>query len=551
MSIIVPTIVIAIVAFQFYFFRKNLARMNEYGNIFEKETSWGLRLDGTSNYVTGITGEGNPTFFSIKKSINKYLSNNAGAVIDFQLLKDAVDRHCEAVESDVHTLTPIPLYCGLAGTMAGVIVGLYSLLATGSITDLLSSGSSNFSTAAVGVNDLLEGVAWAMVASIFGIILTTFASIKFKSQKVKGEAGKNAFLAWLQAELLPKLPTDISQALKDLVGNLNTFNSAFAYNTDKLQLTLNKVNASYQTQAEIINTIHEMDVMKMAKANVNVLHELQNCTVKLEQFNEYLDSIEGYTDAIHKFETLFEKESRRLQVLEEIRNYFTRYKGEISKYVGDADAQLGKALNELTTNASSNVNELNKVLTEQAGSFKAIIKEQGETFEGMNRGMVAQFNKQLEKIPMLEKRLSAISEIPSRLDLMIEKIDKSNAEMLRGVAQAMSKTAQDFAAAVEKGRKAEVKNIGGISLPQWMTWTFVISAIVIAVSCMGSAIYNFTYAGNSEKAAVEFSTEKAIVSDTIFNDTTALDTANKQSFTPTHVPIKKSSSHNRRKKHAK
>ena len=170
MSVVVPIIVVIIILAQIYFFRKNIERMNEYKGIFEKKESWGIKHDLETGFVSGIRGEGNAVFESIKDSINKYLGNNSGSVIDFQLLKDAVDRHCDSVENDVNTLTPIPLYCGLAGTMAGVIVGLTSLLYTGSITALLSSGSSNFEAAANGVNDLLSGVAWAMLASICGII---------------------------------------------------------------------------------------------------------------------------------------------------------------------------------------------------------------------------------------------------------------------------------------------------------------------------------------------------------------------------------------------
>ena len=146
-SMVVPIIVLLIVALQIFFFVKNVFRMKEYKDIFENETSWGIDHNQETGFVSGISGEGNEVFSSIQYSINKYLENNSGSVIDFQLLKDAVDRHCDVVENDVNTLTPVPLYCGLAGTMAGVIIGLYSLLSTGSITALLSSGSTTFDSA--------------------------------------------------------------------------------------------------------------------------------------------------------------------------------------------------------------------------------------------------------------------------------------------------------------------------------------------------------------------------------------------------------------------
>lgn len=173
MSNLVLIIIVAIIALQIFFFMKNVFRMQEYKQIFAEESSWGIAHNSETKFVSGIYGRGNKIFESIKDSINKYLENNSGSVIDFSLLKDAVDRHCDSIENDINTLTPTPLYCGLAGTMAGVIVGLGSLITTGSITDLLSSGSGNFGAAADGVNDLLSGVAWAMLASIMGILLTT------------------------------------------------------------------------------------------------------------------------------------------------------------------------------------------------------------------------------------------------------------------------------------------------------------------------------------------------------------------------------------------
>ena len=194
--------------------------------------------------MDGIYGDGNKIFIGIITSINKYLGNNSGSVIDFGLLKDAVDRHCDSVENDIATQTPIPLYWGLAGTMAGVIMGLWDLLQSNAIMTLMSSGGGvidNASqSAASGINSLLSGVAWAMLASICGILLTTVNSLLFKRCKLNEEDGKNSFFAWMQSELLPELPSDTSEALNNLVRNLNKFNNTFAQNTSNLGNTLNR-----------------------------------------------------------------------------------------------------------------------------------------------------------------------------------------------------------------------------------------------------------------------------------------------------------------------
>lgn len=492
MSLLVPLIVATIIVLQIFFFVKNVLRMREYKKIFAEEKSWGIAHNPETNFVSGIYGRGNKVFESIKDSINKYLENNSGSVIDFSLLKDAVDRHCDSVENDINTLTPTPLYCGLAGTMAGVIVGLFSLLTTGSITALLSSGSGNFGTAAEGVNDLLAGVAWAMFASIIGISLTTIASLLFKRYKLQGESGKNTFLAWLQAKLLPELPSDTSDALNRLVKNLNKFNSTFAENTSSLRGALREVNESYRIQGDIIKAVHDMDVMKMAKANVRVLEELKECTDKLEQFNEYLDDIHGYTDAIHTFTTQFEHEANRLHVLEEIQQYFMRHKAEIAKDSADVDVALRDALRTLKETASQNTGELNSTLVQQAEEFKRIIADEKDSFERLNRELRTQFSAELTQIPMLQKQLAEIAGIPAKLDKLIERMERSNSTLASQVSGTMTRTAKELTTVSSKGESSPYAIPQ--MMPNWMKWTIVISVIMIALACISNTVYNICFA---------------------------------------------------------
>ena len=188
MHAIVPIIIILIIVVQLFFFVKNFLRMRQFSNIFTDTASWRLRRNEETSLVDGVYGNGNGIFTAIISSINKYLEKNSGSVIDFGLLKDAVDRHCDSVENDIAVQTPIPLYWGLAGTMAGVIMGLWDLLQSNAIMTLMSSSGGVINNAsqnaASGINSLLSGVAWAMLASICGILLTTANSLLFKKCKL-------------------------------------------------------------------------------------------------------------------------------------------------------------------------------------------------------------------------------------------------------------------------------------------------------------------------------------------------------------------------------
>lgn len=495
MHALVRVIIIAIICIQIFFFVKNLLRMNQFSKIFSEESSWRLRRNEQTNLVDGVYGAGNTIFESIKNSINKYLGNNSGSVIDFGLLKDAVDRHCDSVENDIATQTPIPLYWGLAGTMAGVIIGLTDLLKSDAILTLMGSSGGVINVAsknaATGINALLSGVAWAMLASIIGILLTTANSLLFKRCKLKEESGKNSFLAWMQSELLPELPSDTSQALNNLVKNLNKFNNTFRENTSNLGDALNAVNQSYAIQADIIKAVHDMDVMKMAKANVRVLQELKECTDKLEAFNEYLNDIEGYTTAIHRFESQFGEQADRLHILEEIRDFFRRHKSEIAKTTADADRTLQESLENIKESTSENVNEMQKRFVEQSEHFKKILEDEKEAFERFMTQLNAQFSAQMSHMPQLAKQLEEISSIPVRLDKLIDKMEKSNAKLASDISFALKQSMQtNKVTAHIRGEEGTIIATGE-SMPSWMKWTVISALVIIAVACIFNVVVYF------------------------------------------------------------
>ena len=490
---LVEIIILSVILIQIIFFIQNRARMCEFRNIFKENQSWTLLYDTETNFVNGISGKGNKVFDAIVHSINKYLGSSSGSVIDYGVLKDAIDRHCDTVENDISVQTPIPLYCGLAGTMAGVIIGLWDLLDSQAILTLMGSGTANINnaseSAANGINDLLLGVAWAMAASICGIVLTTLNSVLFKRCKLEEESGKNSFLAWMQSKLLPELPSDTSEALSKLVKNLNKFNNTFANNTDNLGKALAQVNESYAIQAEVIKAVHDMDVMKMAKVNISVLRELKECTDKLEDFNLNLSEIKGYTDSINKFESLFNSEAKRLHILEEIRDYFNRHKGEIAKATGDADVALRDSLKAIKESTSTNMVELNAKFVEQSENFKDIIKEEQATFERISKEIATQFETQLGRLPLLNQQLEEIATIPKQLDILVEKIEESNKILSEKVTETMQHTiSQIQPKIIEKKEDKSESPIVIQSMPNWMRISGWCALVIIALACITNII---------------------------------------------------------------
>lgn len=503
--LLVGFIVAIVIFFQVLSFWKNLKRMGTFSRIFEKSSSWGIQTSNYGQMVAGIKGEGNSVFYQIKDSINDYLGNSQGSVIDYNILKDSVDRNCESVEDEINAQMPVPLYCGLAGTMAGVIVGLFSLLFEDSISNLMVSGGKSVQAASVamngaanGINDLLAGVAMAMIASILGIILTTTNSILFKQFKRQEEVGKNKFLSWMQSILLPKLPNDISDAFSRLVANLNKFNGTFKENTQGLGRTLSKINEAYSIQANIVESIQKMDVAKMATANVKVLKALNESTEKLEQFNYYLNSIKGYTTEIESFRKQLNSEDDMVYLLIEMRgtlqgikDFFKEELGEIDsrkaaigKSIDNVDTYITDALDKLNKSSVSSVDGLKTQIDHQADELEKFLEQEKQMLQDMSQEVRIEFEKQISQVPNISKRLEDITKLPAQLEQLSRSITESNKKLVSGITQANQNMTNDIKHVLKRMDYSVSSGGNGgttkVVMPMWMKVAVVTLLFVIA-----------------------------------------------------------------------
>lgn len=260
----------------------------------------------------------NGTRHEIIASINRYLEKNKNAVTDFNLIRDIIDRNCDAIEDEIQTQIPIPLYFGLIGTMLGILIGVGALVATGSLENLLTSfqapagveeGSEAWrqakeaydSQATEGIVSLFGGIALAMVSSIIGILLTTIGSLNNKNAKAVVEQKKHKFISWLQAELLPKISTDFSSALIQLGHDLTGFNASFSTNANLLKRTISEISSATVAQSNLLNSIERLDIARIAKANIAVYEQLKNCTEDIASLARNLKEIQNSISGIGQF----------------------------------------------------------------------------------------------------------------------------------------------------------------------------------------------------------------------------------------------------------
>lgn len=494
---IIVIAVFVIVYFQILFFRKNIQKQKELKDIFpdkgecDSEIFINNENENPIIDVQNIDFSNRPVFENIVSSINGYLCENKGAVSDFHLIKDIVDRNCDCVEEEVATLTPIPLYLGLIGTMIGILVGVGFLVLSGGIDALISTQDV---TGGKGIVELLGGVSLAMISSICGIFFTTVGSYIYKNSKTELNREKNAFLSWIQVNLLPFLSNNATSAIYTLQHNLCAFNNNFASNIKEMGAAFANANQSHQDQLKLMQLVEKMDVTRMAKANVQVLQELQNNTHEFEKFNQYLHSVTGYLELVQTLSKEVNEHLSRTKVIEDMGQFFKDEinqiedrKGAISRTVGQVDVTLQNALLRLQESTEKQLNEFIKLSVTQQDKFSKTIEEQRDTLSTTVEKQQEQFSKVIEdQKDLLQQRMEETSILITELKNLtavkesMSEIEKSTSEQNKRIA--------DLTSAIVKLAQIKINTPTGQPLaempllPKWLKISVISAMGIISVA---------------------------------------------------------------------
>lgn len=490
------TVVIVVVFFQSLKFYQNRVRIDLFSNIFAGQ-DYELVKD-SNNLVVGIKGSGNKIFDDIKSSINGYLEGNQGTEVDFQLLKDSVDRHCDMIEDEINSQMPLPLYFGLAGTMGGAIIGLVALVWGDAILQLMAGdpGAAG-NSAATNINDLLWGVAIAMLASALGIILTSYNTIYFKDKKLQEETDKNKFLAWMQSRVLAAVPSTVSQQMKALVNQLATFNRNFKSNTDAINTTLSKAKEVYKSQADVIEEYKAIDLEAIATGVSSIMRRLRSSTESLDNFTKYLNDVHDYYKEMQVFAEKLDRETDRIGILQDIQKFFHSHKAVIAEETADAHKNIQESIKAVQESTEQQVNETYAALTEQSVKLKSAVDENNKQFRDLCQDMRNKFKEQMNEMPEVAQSLKKLEELPSQLDEVCSKI-----------TQSQEKLASDFLAAAQTivnavGKDDPVQHRGHNEdgfyykqepakaiIPSSLKWTVVGGVIIMSLATVGNTAYN-------------------------------------------------------------
>lgn len=497
--ILVVLVILAIIVAQIYIYKNTKKKIDTYKSIFpnstssysivEREIQTDNNTDDGDGYVEDFDtisvsqlniNTDNKTLKEISNALNMYLQKNKGAASDFYLMKDVVERYCDAEEEEINIQQPIPLYLGLMGTMVGIIVGIGFIAVSGGLSS--ESLMDN-------ITSLMTCVAIAMAASLVGICCTTLISWSAKSATSKVEADKNRFYSWLQTELLPVLSGNAVNALYLLQQNLVSFNQTFKSNIEGLGTALSKVEDSSRKQVELISLINNIDIKRVAQANVAVLRELKECTSEITVFNNYLHNVSDYLTAVNELNGNINEHLNRTAAIENMGSFFEREINQVAtreQYINEVVANVDNTLRrtfeklsestqesifELRNNSIAEFNALQRYYSEQKDEFANRLQEQREEFVARNAEMIE-----------LLKEIRNLGDVKSAMVKLVES-SKGQANLLEQMVRGQKNQN------ITNQNVGQVNNASVYKFPK--TVVGMIAAItVVAFMALGLYVYN-------------------------------------------------------------
>lgn len=349
----------------------------------------------------------NEIITKIKVTINTYLINNYGAAVNFSIIKDIIDREVEVKDEEITQTITIPLYLGLAATMVGIILGLFSM------PDLNGDGFSD------GVNALINGVKVAMIASLSGLFLTTLLSSKFyKNAKSKVLNEKNERLSYLQAKLLPELVKAEDTGVSGLKASLDRFARVATTISDNVLIAANKTGENLVLQQEVMDKVENMKVLKVSKWNLELFEKLDVNMEAFNKFSTYLSNMEKissnlleFADRTSSIDQLIKGIDTTLSDSKQLTQFLSAHFDKIEdagnaalKSVGIAESHFEDAIESLKTRTDAMINQLYKSAGNHETKLEDIYKVITENLNNITSEYISSFSEAYSNsIPKFEQ----------------------------------------------------------------------------------------------------------------------------------------------------
>ncbi len=466
-------IIIVCSFFQFKFLKSTRKALNVFKDIFPESKHLDVDINEYTQQVKGIkTAYKNPVFKTIIASLNEYLENNQGAVVDFNLMKDIIERNSDAVEEEIDSQISLPINIGLMGTMAGIIFGVISLVSSGVLNQLVQGSASDIN----GIITLLEGVGIAMVTSIIGIVISTYLTISFKLAKKEVEEEKNTFLTWIQSKLLPKLSSDFASVINEMTLRLGVFNESFSSNVSEINTILEEVRDTTRGQVDLLKTVEQLKINKIATANIAVYEKLKDCTDEIGALGEMLSASKDYVKSVTKLNDKLDKSDERIKTIEEIGLFFIKERSQfeiVNRYMGVTEDALAKSVGIFRENTEKQFNELIVHTNEQRKRYESVIAEEAEALK-----------KRMKELSDITEELKNLSAVKTTIGNLEKATKEQNAKI-----DALTKSIKELATIKTSGVTSSPLSFWSM-LPKWGKILALIFLGLIVLTCIAHIVFN-------------------------------------------------------------
>ncbi|MEB2787327.1 hypothetical protein [Algoriphagus persicinus] len=442
---------------QYIILKDDIGKDNVIDNLLEYDSSEEMHISDGYLLITLLRANlDNEIATNIKESINSYLLNNYGAVVNFSIIKDMVDREIDVHDEEVSNLIPTPLYLGLAATMFGIIIGLWSMP---EINDV------EFTTS---INSLIDGVKYAMAGSLSGLLFTTFlSSYVYKSARKIVLEGKNKQLSYLQAKLLPALIASQETGIAGLKHSLDLFTRKGIEISEKIRIASLNTAESMNIQLKTIEKVENLKMDRVTKVNLDLFEKLESSVPVIQAFEKNLKTIQNISEHLESFalktksiedlaQTIklnIEDSNDQLNLSKQLTEFLTEHFKKLDThgqkvveavsynelYFSEAITALKQRLDHLyktfQNDASNHQISLQKGYEAISDSIKEVSLNQIEEYKKLYENSPPQF-KELEKLEylvILESLTQQIEElqiIDNQQQLSLEKIDQNQINIL-------------------------------------------------------------------------------------------------------------------------
>lgn len=335
------------------------------------------------------TKQNHQEFNKVILSTNAYLCKNKGASADFNILQDICERHIQRLDNSISNLINVPLYIGLAGTFLGIIIGLSGIDFT----------SASGAIKPESIDQLIQGVIAAMIASLLGLALTVWnTALTYKPAVYRNDTDKNLYYDFIQRELLPVLNIGMAGSLTSFRSVLNNFITRFGENIGEYHDTAELLNDNLSKQQLVLEEINKLSLTRTSTTIAETFVNLKNSSDQLRMFLDYQTSlnqnvveanrvVEGLNDTLGSFksfnsnlEAIAKNVNSSIELQQQFKNmlelHFPTIKDHREVWRGQVD--------ELNSDIKGVYSELNNYFHESTSIIQTFIKNNESFFAGLN-----------------------------------------------------------------------------------------------------------------------------------------------------------------------